>query len=193
MNSQLVGSLFIAIICIYFIYSRNNVYLIGDNSFDILRDIQSHVLDARKEISLISSRYVDNTRIVTFAMGGEFGVAIYSKGYNNKLMLNWIDFGASRCFSRTFSTDKGKYLIAAGDNSDLLIDQVETTINKMKIKLSTKNERYFLKVCTLDHEAVDGMALLKLYSESRGDITRELMYTEGLDYRLDDFAFISNN
>ena len=52
MNSQLIGALFMAIICIYFIYSKNNVYLIGDNSFDILVDIQSHMLNTKKEISL---------------------------------------------------------------------------------------------------------------------------------------------
>ena len=192
MNSQLIATLFIAIICIYFIYSKNNVYLIGDNSFDILVDIQSHVLDSRKEITLISSRYVDNTRIVTFAMGGELGMAIYSKGYNNKLMLNWIDFGLSRCFSRTISTDKGKYLIVSGDNSDLLIDQVETTINRLKIRLSTKNERYFLKVCPLDSSDLEGMVLIRLYDRNREDITSDLMYIEGLDYRQDDFAFINN-
>ena len=193
MNSQLIGALFMAIICIYFIYSKNNVYLIGDNSFDILVDIQSHVLNTKKEISLISSRYVDNIRIVTFSMGGELGMAIYAKGYNNKLMLKWIDFGASRCFSRTISTAKGKYLIISGDNSELLIDKVETTVNKAKLALSTKNERYFLKVCPLEPQVTDGMALLKLYNRNGEDITSELMYREDLGYSTDDFAFINNN
>ncbi len=193
MDNYLVGTLLLAIIFILFIYNKGNDYLIKDNSFDLLLSIKAHSLEGEGNISIVSSRYVDNARIISFMYEGEFGMAVYLKGYNGKLKCQWVQYGVSRCFSRTIFTDKGKYLIAAGDNKDSFISSIGLNLKKENIKISTRGERYFLKVWPLlDEEAIEGIAFMRLYNSRGEDITEELMYPEADALRdTVDFAFIN--
>lgn len=193
MNNILMATLFVALIFFIHFLSKNTDYIIQDNSYNILKDIESHILIDSAKISLLSFRYVDNARIVSFVYGGEFGMAVYIKGFNGKLKLDWINYGDTKCFSRIITTDRGKYVVAAGDNENCFISHIETEVNKKTIIMSTRGERYFLKIWPLlGSEIIDGITFMRLYDENNLNITEELMYDNRKTEKvIDDFVFIN--
>lgn len=194
MNNALIFTLFTVIIFIYYFISKNTQYNIQDNSLNIQKNLESHILNNKADISVLSVRYFDNARIVSFVYRGEFGLAVFLKGANGRLMLNWVNYGGSRCFSRVITTNRGKYLIGAGDNRSFCIDRIETEIKNKTIRYSTRDERYFLKIWPLESkETLEGITLMRLYDKANNNITEELMYSKAPSIELEEaFLFASD-
>ncbi|WP_040212597.1 hypothetical protein [Clostridium polynesiense] len=189
----LISALLLELIFLFYFLNKNTDYIVKDNGYCMLKSIESHILKNTGEVSLLDLRYVDNARIISFIYHGEFGVAVYIKGYNRRLKLSWINYGDTRCFSRIISTDEGKYMIISGDNRDYLIDHIETEVKSQTIKVKTSGERYFLKIWPLtQNEALDGITLLRLYDKNNINITQELMYENvQKNKNIEDFVFIT--
>ncbi|WFR56739.1 hypothetical protein QA584_24510 [Anaerocolumna sp. AGMB13025] len=159
-------------------YKYTSSYAIKDNKENLENNIKLRIHRTTDDLDIKQSINIDNKKYVLYIISNELGVAEFTKGFNKRYKIGSTSYGNNPIKYNIVKTNKAKYFIIAGKNTEKKINYVKLLLENTIYKIDIPQQEYFYTFCKIPNNTMilyPEISDLSFYNSNNKSITKEVL------------------